>query len=209
MVNNILKILVVFFIVFSVFLGKEMPIENIASKSITDIVPSKYLYSDTDQQQTLRNKRYLDFVRLIYRFAKYKEHPFPEAVAVQASYESRYGASDIARNANNIFGIKARKKRNGVYGPNVYRAITKEETAGGTEQYLYQNFEAFENIEDNWMAYIRVINRDRYIRNGLREAKTNEEYITALKKGGYATEDDYINHLVLIIKRYKDLGSFQ
>ena len=209
MVNNILKILVVFFIVLSVFLGKEMPIENIASKSITEIVPNKYLYSDTDEQQTLRNKRYLDFVRLMYRFAKYKEHPFPEAVAVQASYESRYGASDIARNANNIFGIKARKKRNGVYGPNVYRAITKEETAGGTEQYLYQNFEAFENIEDNWMAYIRVINRDRYIRNGLREAKTNEEYITALKKGGYATEDDYINHLVLIIKRYKDLGSFQ
>lgn len=193
----------------SVFLGKEIPIENIASKSIAEIVPKKYLYSDTDQEQTLRNKRYLDFVRLMFRFAKYKEHPFPEAVAVQASYESRYGASDIARNANNIFGIKARKNTKGVYGPNVYRAITKEETAGGTEQYLYQNFEAFENLEDNWMAYIRVINRDRYIRNGLREAKTNKEYITALKKGGYATEDDYINHLVLIIKRHKELGSFQ
>ena len=193
----------------SVFLGKEIPIENIASKSITEIVPKKYLYSDTDQQQTLRNKRYLDFVRLMYRYAKYKEHPFPEAVAAQASYESRYGASEIARNANNIFGIKARKNTKGVYGLNVYRAITKEETRGGTEQYLYQNFEAFENLEDNWMAYIRVINRDRYIRNGLREAKTNKEYITALKKGGYATEDYYINHLVLIIKRYKELGSFQ
>ena len=208
MVNNILKILVVFFIVLSVFLGKEMPIENIASKSIAEIVPNKYLYSDTDQQQTLRNKRYLDFVRLMYRFAKYKEHPFPEAVAVQASYESRYGASDIARNANNIFGIKARKNTKGVYGSNVYRAITKEETKSGTEQYLYQNFEAFENLEENWMAYMHVINRDRYIRNGLREAKTNKEYITALKKGGYATEDDYINHLVLIIKRYKELGLF-
>ena len=56
---------------------------------------------------------------------------------------------------------------------------------------------------------MRVINRDRYIRNGLREAKTNKEYITALKKGGYAKEDDYINHLVLIIKRYKKLGLFQ
>ena len=208
MVNNILKILVVFFIVLSVFLGKEMPIENIASKSITEIVPNKYLYRDKDEQQTLRNKRYLDFVRLMYRYAKYKEHPFPEAVAAQASYESRYGASEIARNANNIFGIKARKNTKGVYSSNVYRAITKEETRDGREDYLYQNFEAFENLEENWMAYIRVINRDRYIRNGLREAKTNKEYITALKKGGYATEDDYINHLVLIIERYKKLGSF-
>ena len=193
----------------SVFLGKEIPIENIASKSITDIVPSKYLYSDTDQQQTLRNKRYLDFVRLMYRFAKYKGHPFPEAVAVQASYESRYGASDIARNANNIFGIKARKNINGMYGPNVYRAITKEETRDGKEEYLYQNFESFENLEENWMAYMRVINRDRYVRNGLREAKTNKEYITALKKGGYATEDDYINDLLLIIERYEELGLFK
>ena len=59
------------------------------------------------------------------------------------------------------------------------------------------------------MAYIRVINRDRYIRSGLRKAKTNEEYITALKKGGYATEDDYINHLALIIERYEELGLFK
>ena len=56
---------------------------------------------------------------------------------------------------------------------------------------------------------MRVINGDRYIRNGLREAKTNKEYITKLKKGGYVTEDDYINHLFLIIKRYKKLGLFQ
>ena len=56
---------------------------------------------------------------------------------------------------------------------------------------------------------MRVINGDRYIRNGLREAKTNKEYITKLKKGGYVKEDDYINHLVLIIKRYKKLGLFQ
>ena len=185
-----------------------MPIENIAFKSITEIVPRKYLYSDTDKQQTLRNKNHLDFVRLMYRFAKYKDHPFPEAVAVQASYESRYGASEIARNANNIFGIKARKNIKGVYDSNIYRAKTKEETRDGTEEYLYQNFETFENLEENWMAYMRVINRDRYVRNGLREAKTNKEYITALKKGGYATEDDYINHLVLIIERYKKLGSF-
>ena len=185
-----------------------MPIENIAFKSITEIVPRKYLYSDTDKQQTLRNKNHLDFVRLMYRFAKYKDHPFPEAVAVQASYESRYGASEIARNANNIFGIKARKNIKGVYDSNIYRAKTKEETRDGTEEYLYQNFETFENLEENWMAYMHVINRNRYIRNGLREAKTNKEYITALKKGGYATEDDYINHLVLIIKRYKELGLF-
>jgi flagellum-specific peptidoglycan hydrolase FlgJ len=133
---------------------------------------------------------------------------FPKK-AVQAGYESRYGASEIARNANNIFGIKARNNAEGNDSSGDYRAKTKEESKNGIEEYLYQNFEAFENLEENWIAYIGVINRDRYIRKGLREAKTNKEYITALKKGGYATEDDYINHLILIIKRYKKLGLFQ
>ena len=69
-------------------------------------------------------------------FPSSKEHPFPEAVAVQAGYESRYGASEIARNANNLFGIKARKNEEGNLIPNIYRAKTKEERI-----YLFENAE--------------------------------------------------------------------
>ena len=78
-------------------------------------MPHEHLYTDSDQEQTLRNKQYRDFVRVIYQYATSKEHPFPEAVAVQAGYESRYGASEIARNANNLFGIKARKNKEGSF----------------------------------------------------------------------------------------------
>ena len=89
----------------SVFSDKEIPIDTLGAKEINEIVPNKYLYIDSDREQTVRNKYYTNFVRLMYRYAKYKEHPFPEAVAVQAGYESRYGASEVARNANNLFGI--------------------------------------------------------------------------------------------------------
>ena len=37
----------------------------------------------------------------------------------------------------------------------------------------------------------------------------NKEYITSLKKGGYATEDDYIEHIMSIIERYRELGIFK
>tara|TARA_B100000945_G_C20090695_1_gene461131 strand:+ start:199 stop:636 length:438 start_codon:yes stop_codon:yes gene_type:complete len=144
----------------------------------------------------------------MYRYAQYKEHPFPEAVAVQAGYESRYGASEVARSANNLFGIKARKNSEGGFISKTYKAITKEENKDGDEQYLYQDFEVFENIEANWNGYIRVINRERYIRNGIKQATSNKEYITSLKRGGYATEDDYIDHLMSIIERYKKLNIF-
>tara|TARA_Y100001970_G_scaffold257181_1_gene335586 strand:+ start:221 stop:739 length:519 start_codon:yes stop_codon:yes gene_type:complete len=171
-------------------------------------VPNKYLYIDSDKDQTVRNKYYIDFVRLMYRYAKYKVHPFPEAVAVQAGYESRYGASEVARNANNLFGIKARKDKNGDYLSKTFMAMTKEENKVGAEKYLYQNFEVFEDLEENWNGYIRVINQERYIRSGIKQATSNKEYITSLKKGGYATEDDYIVHIMNIIERYKELGLF-
>ena len=119
---------------------------------------------------------------MIYRFAQYKEHPFPEAVAVQAGYESRYGASEVARNANNLFGIKARMNREGGYISETYKAITKEENKDGDEEYLYQDFEVFKNIEANWNGYIRVISQERYIRNGIKQASSIKEYITSLKK---------------------------
>ena len=146
---------------------------------------------------------------MIYRFAQYKEHPFPEAVAVQAGYESRYGASEVARNANNLFGIKARKNREGGYISETYKAITKEENKDGDEEYLYQDYEVYKNIEGNWNGYMRVINQERYIRNGIKQATSNKEYITSLKKGGYATEDDYILHIMSIIERYRELGIFK
>ena len=172
-------------------------------------MPHEHLYTGSDQEQTLRNKQYRDFVRAIYQYATSKEHPFPEAVAVQAGYESRYGASEVARNANNLFGIKARKDEYGNLIPNTYKARTKEEREDGTEDYLYQNFEAFKNLEENWIGYMRVINRERYIRNGVKTASTNKEYITALKRGGYATEDEYINHIMRNIEKFRKQGLFQ
>ena len=56
---------------------------------------------------------------------------------------------------------------------------------------------------------MRVINRERYIRNGVKTASTNKEYITALKRGGYATEDDYIEHIMRIIEKFRKQGLFQ
>ena len=205
---SIIKALTILLTIFAIFSVREIPIETVGEKDIIQIVPNKHLYIDSDEEQTLRNKRYIDFVRLMYRFAQYREHPFPEAVAVQAGYESRYGASEVARNANNLFGIKARKNREGGYISETYKAITKEENKDGYEEYLYQDFEVYKNIEANWNGYIRVINQERYIRNGIKQATSNKEYITSLKKGGYATEDDYILHIMSIIERYKKLNIF-
>ena len=182
--------------------------ENLKYKKITDIVPFSNLYKDTDKNKTLRNKEYKSFIRLMYNFAKSKNHPFPEAVAVQAGYESRYGASELARKANNTFGVKVRRDRNGNPIKKSYRIKTKEEKKDGTEYYIYDDFRYYSNLEENWDGYIKVINRSRYVKQGIRKAKNNKEYITALKKGGYATEDAYIHHIMRNINKFKKEGLF-
>ncbi len=144
----------------------------------------------------------------MYNFAKSKNHPFPEAVAVQAGYESRYGASELARNANNTFGVKAHKDKNGKPIKKSYRIWTKEERKDGTEYYIYDDFRFYNNLEENWEGYIGVINRPRYIKKGVLKASNNREYINALKKGGYATEDRYIQHILENIRKFKKEGLF-
>ena len=181
---------------------------DLNKKKIIEIVPSYHLYLDTDKKRTLRNKEYKSFIKLMYKFAKSKNHPFPEAVAVQAGYESRYGASELARNANNTFGVKVHKNKNWKPLNQSYRIRTKEEKRDGTEYYIYDDFRYYRNLEENWKGYERVINRSRYIKQGIKKAKNNKDYITALKKGGYATEDSYIYHILKNIKKFKEEGLF-
>jgi flagellum-specific peptidoglycan hydrolase FlgJ len=181
---------------------------DLDNKKIIELVPSHYLYIDTDKKRTLRNKEYKSFIKIMYNFAKRKNHPFPEAVAVQAGYESRYGASELARNANNTFGVKVRKDKNGKPLKKSYRIKTKEEKRDGTEYYIYDDFRYYRNLEENWKGYIRVINRSRYVKNGVLKASTNRDYITALKKGGYATEKSYIEHILRNIDKFKKEGIF-
>ena len=181
---------------------------DLNKKKIIEIVPSYHLYLDTDKKRTLRNKEYKSFIKLMYKFAKSKNHHFPEAVAVQAGYESRYGASELARNANNTFGVKVYKNKNGEPLNQSYRIRTKEEKRDGTEYYIYDDFRYYRNLEENWKGYIRVINRSHYIKNGVLKASTNREYITALKKGADATENSYIEHILGNIDKFKKEGIF-
>ena len=203
-INKIITLILIIIIPLKIVSANN----DLDNKKIIDVVPSHYLYMDTDKKRTLRNKEYKSFVKLMYNFAKSKNHPFPEAVAVQAGYESRYGASELARNANNTFGVKVHKNKNGRPLNQSYRIRTKEEKRDGTEYYIYDDFRYYKNLEENWKGYEKVINRSRYIKQGIKKAKNNKDYITALKNGGYATEDSYIYHILKNINKFKKEGLF-
>ena len=120
-------------------------------------------------------------------------HPFPEIVAVQSGFESRYGASDLAMQHNNIFGVK--DFDNGVMMP------TKElnEKTGKLEDSI-EPFAVYKNIDGAVQGYMKFVSKSRYAE--ALNAKDERGYIEGLKKGGYATDPDYIDK---IYNRYEEL----
>jgi len=181
-------------------------IKDIGSKTVKE----KY---DVEKQGdgVIRNKNHLGFVRDIFLLAKQKGHPFPEAVATHAGYESRFGASQQAQEINNLFGLKKSSKVDEPF--KVYR--TREVDKDKKEYFVDSKFRVFNNIEDSYDGYIEHIdNRGKSKPHSnetpkeWRLATNSKEYYDAIQRDGYATEVSYGEKLLRNENYYKKKGVF-
>ena len=158
-------------------------------------------------------------------------HPFPQAAAAQAALESDWGASGLARDNNNFFGMKPGSKNStqkalrdaGVefevkryateevvdaktlerfkkkYGDGL--TIIKEEGSGKTRVKIPgEPFLTFPTPEEGFKGYMAWINHNM---GDSLNVSTPKEYLQFLKTKGYATDDNYVEH---IIGRAKSAG---
>lgn len=125
--------------------------------------------------------------------------------------ESGYGKTDLAQNANNVFGMKATLSGNSWEGStwdgkSVYTKKTQEQKPDGTPYYVTADFRKYSCIEDSiadHSAYLlgaRVGAADRY--PGLKGCKNYKEAIKIIKNGGYATDVSYVDKICNIIERW-------
>jgi hypothetical protein len=142
------------------------------------------------------------FVMMVYKNAVALGLKHPEWVASQAAAESRYGASPIAQELNNILGIKLRK---GEEGP-AKMMPTKEQQTTGLEPEM-ANFREFTSVDESLQGY------DTFLRTGVNaageprydkalKAPTGPQYIQELKNANYATNDDYVNLVTDVHNQY-------
>lgn len=93
--------------------------------------------------------------------------------------------------ANALFGIKAGSGWKG----KVYSSYTNE-VYDGIECTEYASFRAYDSIEDSIKDYYKLI------KNNYKKAlncDSQRETIEAIKKGGYATDPDYVSKIMSII----------
>lgn len=127
----------------------------------------------------------------------------------QAVVESGYGASSLAREANNLFGMKAptgatswKSNWDGAY----YEVKTQEFLNGSYQTIMakFKKYPSFEASVADHSAYLTGAKLgDGSLRyEGLVGCKDYRKAATIIKNGGYATAPNYVSVLADVIEKY-------
>ena len=121
----------------------------------------------------------------------------PSVCIAQAAIETGWGTSSLMTKANAYFGIKANKS----WGGKVYNSRTKECYDGKTYVNITACFRAYDSTAESVADYYDLITKNARYSGAVNEPDA-KKCITAIKKGGYATDPTYVSKVLKIIKKY-------
>ncbi|MCL1952430.1 MAG: glycoside hydrolase family 73 protein [Oscillospiraceae bacterium] len=115
----------------------------------------------------------------------------------QAILESGWGTSELARNANALFGIKADSRWSGP----AYSKVTQEWYGGGRptqETALFRAYDSWQHSISDHSAFLRAGSRYAAV-IGERDYR---RACNAIQQAGYATDPGYAANLIRLIETY-------
>ena len=125
--------------------------------------------------------------------------------------ESGYGKSELAQNANNIFGMKCSLSGNtwngsSWDGKSKYTKKTQEQHTDGSYETITADFRKYPCIEDSiadHSAYLLGAKNGKKLRyDGLKGCTDYKKAVQIIKDGGYATSLTYVEKLCSIIEKW-------
>lgn len=146
----------------------------------------------------MNNQEFINLVEpIITNENKKRGYPlFTSVVIAQACLETGFGTSQMMMKSHAIFGIKATKSWKGL----VYNSKTKECYNNSNFVEINACFRAYKSYEESISDYFDLICKSSRYRKAL-TTDTPKECITEIKKGGYATDPNYITKIMNIIER--------
>lgn len=130
----------------------------------------------------------------------------PSVAAAQAALESSWGKSDLSIKANNLFGVKAVSGQASVSMP------TQEADRNGNFYWINGSFAKYDSWNHSILSYGKLLGTASHYAAvpGLRDPRAQ---ITAIIRGGYASDPTYVQKIVSIISsnglRAWDLDAFK
>ena len=130
--------------------------------------------------------------------------------AAQMILESGYVKTELAKIANNCFGMKIQLSGNTWEGSSWDGtsdvSILTKEVYNGKETTITAKFRKYPRIEDSikdHSAYLLgAMNGDNKRYEGLLDAENTLQAITIIKRGGYATDPKYVDKIMSIVNRF-------
>lgn len=133
----------------------------------------------------------------------------------QACLESGYGSTDLAKNANNLFGMKC------ILSGNTWKSVwdekskytkqTKEQDKNGKEYTVAADFRKYpdisKSIRDHSLYLTQAKNGSKLRYAGLTDCRDYKKAAQLIKDGGYATDTKYVQKICSLIERW-DLTRF-
>lgn len=117
-----------------------------------------------------------------------------ESVIAQAALETGWGRSipaDSTGSSNNLFGIKANSNWQGAR----VASLTQEHSANGMRQ-VVEPFRAYRSVAESVSDYADLLGNSRRYAAVRNTGQDVHAFATALKRGGYATDPDYVQKIV-------------
>ncbi|XCP85077.1 glucosaminidase domain-containing protein [Roseburia hominis] len=126
--------------------------------------------------------------------------------------ESGYGKSELAQNANNLFGMKCGLSGNtwsgsSWDGKNKYTKKTQEQNPDGSMVTITADFRKYpcfeDSIADHSAYLLGAMNGKKQRYGGLKGCTDYKKAVQIIKDGGYATSLTYVEKLCSIIEKWK------
>ena len=140
-----------------------------------------------------------EIAKYVQKYSKIYNIKVNSPIIAQAILESDKGKSELAKNANNYFGIKYRPNRcpssNGTY-----IKVGSEQDSNGKYTSSVMTWCKFPDMESCVKGYFEFISISRY--DNLKTATDYETYLRLIKADGYATSNKYVENLINVIKTY-------
>ncbi len=159
-------------------------------------------YLDLTAPEPAFNTKEEKFINQLSKHAQeiQKEHQILTSVTLaQAILESNWGESELASQANNLFGVKGRA------GQPVVNMTTKEFSDGQWIE-IQANFRKYanwnESLDDHANLFLNGTSWSKTKYHGVLSAKTYQAAAEEIMKAGYATDPDYASKLVSIVEKY-------
>lgn len=118
---------------------------------------------------------------------------FASITIAQAILESDWGRSDLAVEANNLFGIKGAFNEKSSVMPT-------DEFINGERITIDDSFKKYETIQESMSDHMEFLKGSTYAE--IKISKNYREAAVALQKGGYATDPEYAEKLIQIIEEF-------